>query len=65
MKPEVRCLSSAQVMEKLARKKSWLWSQLKTNPAFPKPIRLPGAAGRPVWLERDIDEFVMKGINNE
>jgi predicted DNA-binding transcriptional regulator AlpA len=58
----INCLSAAKVMEKLSRKKSWFWQQVRTNPQFPQPVRLPGTS-RPVWLESDIDEFVMKGIN--
>jgi prophage regulatory protein len=51
-----RCLSPRKVCEKFDRRKSWLWSRVKDDPAFPKPIYL--TSGSPVFIEAELDAYL-------
>lgn len=54
-----RYLSMSRLCDKLSRKKSWAYSQLQNDPSFPKPLRI-GTGGWPVWVEAEIDAWVMQ-----
>ena len=51
-----KCLTPRQACEKLARRKSWLWDRIKSDPTFPRPIYLSSKG--PVLIEQDIDEWL-------
>lgn len=54
--PGARYLSIARVCDKLSRKKTWLYDQVKKDPTFPRPLRING---RQAFVEQDIDAWVM------
>ena len=54
--PGARCLTPRQTCDKLARRKSWLWDRIKTDPTFPRPVYL-GPQG-PVFIEQHIDAWL-------
>lgn len=52
----MRLLRPIDVCIKLGYRKSWLWSQIKNDPDFPRPIYLNGIAPR--FVERDVDQWI-------
>ncbi len=54
--PADRYLSVARVCDKLSRKKSWLYKTLKTDPTFPRILRL---GSRPLIVESELDAWVL------
>lgn len=57
--PGMRYLSISRVCDKLSRKKTWLYDQVKNDPTFPRPLRING---RQVFIEQDLDAWVMGKI---
>ncbi len=53
--PAPRYLSIVRVLDKLSRKKSWLYKTLKTDPTFPRVLRL---GSRPLIIESELDAWV-------
>ena len=56
-----KCLSPKEAHQKLARKKSWLWEKLKSDPEFPRPVYL---GSRPVFLEHELDAWLTRQALN-
>ncbi len=54
--PGARYLSIARVCDKLSRKKTWLYDQIKRDPTFPRPLRINS---RQVFVEQAIDQWVV------
>ncbi len=54
--PSARYLSIPRVCDKLSRRKTWLYDQMRNDPSFPRPLRING---RQVFLEHEIDRWVL------
>lgn len=51
-----RCLRPAKAAEKLGIGDSTLWLKAKTDPDFPKPIKI--GLRTTVFIERELDEYI-------
>jgi predicted DNA-binding transcriptional regulator AlpA len=56
IEPGTRYLSIARVCDKLSRRKTWLYDQVKKDPTFPRPLRINS---RQVFAEPEVDAWVM------
>ncbi len=52
-----RLINNAEAAERLATSASGLY-RLRAQADFPKPIRLSGPRGKPLWDEVEIEAFV-------
>lgn len=48
--------SPTEVMVRLRKKKTWLWSRLKTDPTFPRPFYL--SPREPLFFQHEIDAWL-------
>lgn len=52
-------ISNTEAAKRLATSASGLY-RLRAQPDFPKPIRLSGPRGKPLWDEVEIDAFIAR-----
>jgi len=58
----IRCVVPAEACKKFGKRKTWLWEQVRDNPAFPKPFRLTESSKTTVFLERELDDYIARRI---
>lgn len=54
-----KLISNAKAAERLATSASGLY-RLRAQVDFPKPIRLSGPRGKPLWDEAELDAFIAR-----
>jgi predicted DNA-binding transcriptional regulator AlpA len=55
--PEIRTIGVAKVGDKFGRGRAWVYGQNQNNPDFPRGFRIAG--GDLVWLEHEIDAYIL------
>jgi predicted DNA-binding transcriptional regulator AlpA len=54
-----KLISNAEAAQRLGASASGLY-RLRAQADFPKPIRLSGPCGKPLWDEAEIDAFIAR-----
>ena len=55
--PGVRYLSVARTLDKLSKRKSWLYRTMANDASFPKVLRIGTS---PVFIESELDAWVLE-----
>lgn len=55
----MKTLRVASVAQKLDLGVSTVWKLLKQDPTFPRPFRMSDAVGATVWVEHEIDAWLL------
>ncbi|MGF6854352.1 helix-turn-helix transcriptional regulator [Paraburkholderia sp. CI3] len=53
-------LSVKKVAEKFGKSVPWVWLQARSNPAFPKPVKV--GPNTTVWLAHELDQYIERCI---
>ena len=58
--PQVRALRDKAVAAKIGVSRPHLWTLVKTDPAFPRPVKL--SPNVTIWLESEVDAWLLSRV---